>query len=201
MEVRVRETSKYDLPMRLIEVQGSLPFEAYCETVGFIVSVFDCIDDDLHPVFSTPEAFQEPDTIAYSKFAIVVDFFCKSLLSPIFQGGSKRAFFRSFLTRRCLLFGVFRLDSLGIISSVESHCLKDFSLEWFQICILFEQYTVGFMRIPTMWPTSLGMVTQFDRNMQAIKFRGYHSKILISDTEKIKICVWYMKLSCHENVE
>ena len=65
MEVRVRETSQHDLPMRLIEVQGVFPFEAYYETVGFFVSVFDCIDDDLHPVFSTLEAFQEPDTIAY----------------------------------------------------------------------------------------------------------------------------------------
>ncbi len=65
MEVRVREVTADDLVAKQIEVKGPFPFEAYGETAGLIVSVFDCTGDELHPVLSAVEAFQEPYTIAY----------------------------------------------------------------------------------------------------------------------------------------
>lgn len=73
MEVRVREVTVDGLAAKQIEVKGPFPFEAYGETVGFIVSVFDCTDDKLHPVLSVLEAFQEPYTIAYDSRVKVGD--------------------------------------------------------------------------------------------------------------------------------
>ncbi|MYC03163.1 MAG: hypothetical protein F4120_07845 [Rhodothermaceae bacterium] len=65
MEVRVRKITVDDLPAKQIEVKGPFPLQAYNETVGFVVSVFDNTDDKLHPVLSVVEAFQEPYTLAY----------------------------------------------------------------------------------------------------------------------------------------
>ncbi len=65
MDVRVREVTADDLVAKQIEVKGPFPFEAYGEAAGLIVSVFDCTGDELHPVLSAVEAFQEPYTIAY----------------------------------------------------------------------------------------------------------------------------------------
>ncbi|MCY4674525.1 MAG: hypothetical protein OXD43_12305, partial [Bacteroidetes bacterium] len=79
------------------------------------------------------------------KFAIVVDFFADLCCPLFFRGSQKGLFFVLFLPVGALFWGAFRLDSSGIISGVKSHGLKDFSLEWFQICILFEQDTVGFI--------------------------------------------------------
>ncbi|MXW32229.1 MAG: TerB family tellurite resistance protein [Rhodothermaceae bacterium] len=71
MEVRVRKITVDDLPAKQIEVKGPFPLQAYNETVGFVVSVFDNTDDKLHPVLSVVEAFQEPYTLAYDSRAKV----------------------------------------------------------------------------------------------------------------------------------
>lgn len=42
----------------------------------------------------------------------------------------------------CRAFG---LDSLRIPPEFEPHCLKDLTLEWLEILVLFEQDTVGFV--------------------------------------------------------
>ncbi len=66
MKIRVRRVHMDEVhDARQIEVKGAFPYQAYYETVGFIVSVFDCTGNDLHPVLSALETFQEVYTIAY----------------------------------------------------------------------------------------------------------------------------------------
>ena len=66
-------------------------------------------------------------------------------MPPIFRGFEGELFWVVVLRFGAFFFGAFGLDSLRIPSEFEPHCLKDLTLEWLEILVLFEQDTVGFV--------------------------------------------------------
>jgi len=65
LDIRCREFSKENTSGLRFEVRGPFPVEAYWETVAFSVSVFDSMEEELYPVLSVLEKWQEPHTVAF----------------------------------------------------------------------------------------------------------------------------------------
>lgn len=57
-------------PFKAIEVKGLIPVDR-TRNVGFVTSVFDNTDDEVAPVLSTIEVFQEPESVVYRHFSEV----------------------------------------------------------------------------------------------------------------------------------
>jgi len=65
LKLRTSEITLENLPTTLIDIIGDLPQTAYNKELELSISLFDCDDDEVHPILSTEELFQEDHSMVY----------------------------------------------------------------------------------------------------------------------------------------